>query len=127
MKYAALLLTIALAGCAAAQHRAALDSEEVLAAAGFRREPLIEPDLPPRQLVERAGAYKFADAEFCACVYVGGPDEYAALERLRAARIAEREWIMSRGPGYTAAGDPTVWGAWKPEGLDLERAPVARR
>jgi len=127
MKYPAILLAVALAGCAAIQQRSALDSEELLAEAGFRREPLNEAGLPERQLVESAGAYKFADARFCACVYVGGADEYAALQKLRAERIAEREWIMSRGPAYAAAADRTAWSAWKPEGLDLMPAPVARR
>jgi hypothetical protein len=50
-----------------------------------------------RQLVESAGAYKFADAKFCACVYDG------------------------------AAVDRTAWSAWKPEGFDLIPAPVAPR
>ena len=127
MKYPAVLLALALAGCSAIQERAALDSEELLAQAGFRREPLTETGLPDRQLVESAGAYKFADAKFCACVYVGGPNEYAALQRLRSERIAEREWIMSRGSVHGAAVDHTAWSAWKPEGLDLMAAPVARR
>ena len=127
MKYPAVLLAVALAGCAAIQQRAALDSEQLLAEAGFRREPLNEAGLPERQLVESAGAYKFADAKFCACVYVGGPNEYAALQRLRSERIAEREWIMSRGSVHGAAVDHTAWSAWKPEGLDLVPAPVARR
>lgn len=127
MKHAALLLAVALAGCSAIQQRAALDSEQLLAEAGFRREPLTEPALPERQLVESAGAYKFADAKFCACVYVGGADEYAALQRLRAERIAEREWIRSRGSVHGAAVDRTAWSAWKPEGLDLMPAPVAGR
>ena len=127
MKPAALLLAVALAGCSAIQQRAALDSEQLLAEAGFRREPLTEPGLPERQLVDSAGAYKFADAKFCACVYVGGANEYAALQRLRAERMAEREWIMSRGSVHGAAVDRTAWSAWKPEGLDLMPAPVAGR
>ena len=127
MKCAAVLLAVALAGCSAIQQRAALDSEQLLAEAGFRREPLTEPGLPERQLVESAGAYKFADAKFCACVYVGGANEYAALQRLRAERMAEREWIMSRGSVHGAAVDRTAWSAWKPEGLDLMPAPVAGR
>lgn len=127
MKYPAILLAVALAGCAAIQQHAALDSEELLAEAGFRREALTEPGLPERQLVESAGTYKFADAKFCACVYVGGPNEYAALQRLRAERIAERDWIMSRGPAYAGAADRTAWSAWKPEGLDVVPAPFARR
>ena len=127
MKYPAVLLALALAGCSAIQERAALDSEELLAEAGFRREPLTDTALPDRQLVESAGAYKFADAKFCACVYVGGANEYAALQRLRAERMAEREWIMSRGSVHGAAVDRTAWSAWKPEGLDLMPASVARR
>ena len=79
------------------------------------------------QLVEGAGAYKFADARFGAWVYVGGANEYAALQRLRAERIAEREWIMSRGSVHGAAADRTAWSAWKPQGLDLMPAPVAPR
>jgi len=127
VKCAAVLLAVALAGCSAIQERSALDSEELLAQAGFRREPLTEPGLPGRQLVESAGAYKFADAKLCACVYVGGANEYAALQRLRAERMAEREWIMSRGSVHGAAVDRTAWSSWKPEGLDLMPAPVAGR
>jgi hypothetical protein len=127
VKYAAVLLAFGLAGCSAFQQRAALDAEELLTQAGFRREPLAEPGLPERQLVEGAGTYKFADAKFCACVYVGGANEYAALQRLRAERTAEREWIMSRGALHAGAADRTAWSAWKPEGLDLEPAAVARR
>ena len=44
MKYPAVLLAVA--GCSAIRERAALDSEELLAEAGFRREPLAEPGLP---------------------------------------------------------------------------------
>jgi len=44
-----------------------------------------------------------------------------------AERIAKREWIMSRGSVHGAAVDRTAWSAWKPEGLDLMPASVARR
>jgi hypothetical protein len=40
MKRSALVLAVSLAGCSAIQERVALDSEESLTAAGFRREPL---------------------------------------------------------------------------------------
>ena len=127
MKYRTIVFALALAGCSSVQERAALDSREILAEAGFRREPLTEPGLPERQLVASGGAYKFADQKFCGCVYVGGAKEYAALEKLRTQRIAEREWIMSRGPSYVAAADRTAWSAWKPEGLELMPVPVAGR
>lgn len=121
-----LLLALALAGCSAIEQRSALDAEALLAEAGFRRAAP-EAGLPERQLVESGGAYKFADARFCACVYVGGAAEYAALQRLRAERIAERDWVMSRSPSYVGAADRTAWSAWKPEGLDLAPAAAAGR
>ena len=94
--------------------------------AGFQRHPLNEPGLPARHLVEDAGTYKFADPDFCHCVYTGGAKEYAELQRLRAERLAERDWILR----HTVAGnsvDLVVWGPWKPEGLDVIAAPVAAR
>jgi hypothetical protein len=108
----------ALPGCAYIQGQIAADSQEILAQAGFERKPLDEPGLPSRQLIEQAGAYKFADPDFCRCAYVGGADEHAEQQRLRAERLAEREWILGR---MVAAGniDRTMWGPWKPEGLDV--------
>ncbi len=123
MKYAALFLAVTLAGCAAIEGRVAADSEEILAQAGFKREPLEGPGLPARQLVETAGNYRFADPDFCRCVYVGGAKEYAELQRLRAERVAERDWAMFHA-SYGNAHSPLVWGAWKPEGLDAIRAPI---
>jgi len=123
MKYVIVLAVLALAGCSVIQGRTTGDSEEILAQAGFQREPLHEPGLPARQLVEQAGTYKFADPDFCACVYVGGAKEYAELQRLRAERIAERDWAL-RHAYFGNANSPIVWGAWKPEGLDAIKAPA---
>ena len=128
MKYASLLLVGALAGgCAAIHGLEAADSEAILAQAGFEREPLHEPGLPARQLIEQAGQYKFADPDYCQCVYVGGAKQYAELQKLRATRIAERDWIVSRSSVQGAPVDRTVWSAWNPDGLDLIGAPVARK
>ena len=126
MKYAAVLALALLAGCSAIQGRVAADSEEILAQAGFQREPLHEPGLPARHLVEQAGTYKFADPDFCGCVYVGGAKEYAELQRLRAERIADRSWVLQRS-GYGNTWSLSVWSAWNPEGLDVTRAPVATK
>lgn len=124
MTHLAIDIAVALlAGCSALQGRVAADSEQILEQAGFRREPLGEPGLPPRRLVEHAGTYKFADADFCGCVYVGGAKEYAELQRLRAERIAEREWAL-RHASYGNSYSPEVWGAWRPEGLDPVSAPI---
>ena len=124
MRYATAALFSLLAGCAAIQGLVAADSEEILAQACFQRQALDEPGLPARQLVAQAGTYKFADPDFCACTYVGGAREYAELQRLRAERISERDWALrhnSNGNTYS----PIVWGAWRPEGLDVIDAPIA--
>jgi hypothetical protein len=123
VKYAFLVLAVALAGCSAIDARTAADSEELLAQAGFQREPLNGPGLPARQLVQDGATYRFADPEFCQCAYVGGEKQYAELQRLRAERIAERDWVL-RHSSYGNSYSPLVWGAWKPEGLDLIRAPI---
>ncbi len=111
-----------LPACSLVEGQVAADSEEILAQAGFQRHPLGEPGLPSRQLVEAAGGYKFADPDFCRCMYVGSAPEYAELQKLRAGRIAEREWIFRRG---WMPVDRTLWNAWKPEGLDAIKAPIA--
>ena len=126
MRYTAIILAaVTLAGCATIERPVAADSEQILAQAGFQREPLEEPGLPARHLVQQGGAYKFADPKFCQCVYAGGAKEYAELQRLVAARKAEREWIMTRSTVAGAPVDRTTWSAWKPEGLELITAPVA--
>lgn len=117
------ILAVALAGCAAIRNQMAADSEEVLVQAGFHREPFDAPGLPARQLVQAGSSYTFADPDFCHCMYVGSEREYAELQRLRAERIAERDWAMRRGV-YGNALSPLQWGAWKPEGLDVVAAPL---
>lgn len=120
----AAVAVFALPGCAWVEGQVAADSEEILVQAGFQRHPLDEPGLPARHLVEAGGSYKFADPDFCRCVYVGGAAEYTELQRLRAERIAERESVLRRA-SYGNTYSPVVWGAWRPEGLDVIKAPVA--
>ena len=120
----ALLLAAALAGCSAIHGQSAADSEEILAQAGFQREPLEGPGLPARQLVQSGATYRFSDPDFCQCAYVGGAKEYAELQRLRAERVAERNWSLQHS-GYGNTWSPITWGAWNPEGLDVITAPVA--
>ena len=124
MRYVAVavLAAAALAGCASIHNQMAADSEDILAEAGFQRAPLDVPGLPARQLVQTGATYTFADPDFCRCMYVGGADEYAKLQRLRAERIAERDWAM-RHSVYGNASSPLQWGPWKPEGLDVVAAP----
>ena len=122
----AALLAVALAGCSAIQSREAADAGDILAQAGFQRQPLDDAGLPAHQLVRAGDSYRFADPDRCRCVLVGGAKEYAELQRLRAERIAERDWAL-RHSGYGSAWSPAVWSAWKPQGLDVvEPAGVGR-
>ena len=125
MRHAAVaILALALAGCAALHNQMAADSEEILQQAGFQRAPLDAPGLPARQLVQTGATYSFADPDFCHCVYVGGPTEYAELQRLRAERVSEHDWAM-RSTVYGNASSPHQWGPWKPEGLDVVKIDAA--
>jgi hypothetical protein len=89
----ALIVALPLSGCAAIQRGEAEDTEQLLAAAGFQAEPADTPEkldnlrtMPPRKLVSQSKAgnfvYAYADPDYCQCLYVGGPTEYAAYQRL---------------------------------------------
>jgi len=89
----ALIIALPLAGCAAIQRSEARATEQLLAAAGFQAKPADTPEklanlktMPPRNLVARSKdgnfVYTYADPDYCQCLYVGGPKEYAAYQRL---------------------------------------------
>jgi hypothetical protein len=100
----ALIIALPLAGCAAIQHGEARDTEQLLAAAGFQSQPADTLEklanlrsMPPRKLVSQSKGgnfeYAYADPDYCQCLYVGGPTEYAAYQRL-----AVEEWIRLYRP-----------------------------
>ena len=122
---------LALSGCAAIQGQAAGDSENILAQAGFTKEPrnaaqgattATGTTLPARQLTKLtengATAYEFYDPDFCRCVYVGGENENAKLQELRKARLAEHAQNLSSWNPMSNSPATNVWGPWEPEGLD---------
>jgi hypothetical protein len=101
------LLTIAatavLTGCATMQRSQAKETEELLAAAGFKTQSADAAEAkagdatPPYRLVSRtkAGAvqYTYADPDHCRCVYVGGSKEYGEYQRLATERQIAREHV----------------------------------
>jgi uncharacterized protein YceK len=121
--FALLAALLVLSGCAAIQRQQAADSKQILTEAGFRVRVADEPGLPARKLVAQntggTAVYKFSDPHNCNCLYVGGPGEYAELQRLRLERVREHEQMLKTWSPWTPA-DPRVWGPWKPEGLDLK-------
>ena len=112
----ALIIALPLAGCAAIERREARDKEQLLAAAGFQVKPADTPTrladlktMPPRQLVARSKdgnfVYTYADPDYCQCLYVGGPTEYAAYQRQAVKKeIAEEQ--------QEAAMDWDMWAPW---------------
>ena len=128
------VVMLALSGCAAIEGQMATDSEQILAEAGFRKEAAPEraaqgatrgsgeEALPTRRLAAAtengSKVYKFYDANFCHCVYVGGPKEYSELQRLRSARATEHAQLAGTWSPVSNSADPKLYGPWMPEGLD---------
>jgi hypothetical protein len=112
----ALIIALPLAGCAAIQRSEARDKEQLLAAAGFQAKPADTPEklanlktMPPRKLVSQVKdgnfVYSYADPDYCQCLYVGGPKEYSAYQRL----AVEKEIAQEQ---QEAAMDWDMWGPW---------------
>jgi hypothetical protein len=113
----AIMIALPLAGCAAIQRSETRNTEQLLAAAGFQAKPAETAEklanlktMPPRKLVARPKngkfVYTYADPDYCHCLYVGGPAEYSAYQRLAVEKeIAEEQqeaamdWDMW-GPGW---------------------------
>ncbi len=110
MKLVLLILaaSVGLTGCAAIQRSQARDTEQLLAAAGFkmqladtaeRQQQL--PAVPAYRLLNRTKGdgveYTYADPTNYKCVYVGGPKEYAAYQRLMTEQQIAQENAMNWG------------------------------
>lgn len=109
-------LGIALAGCASIEKSRATDTEQKLAAAGFKMKVADSPEklahlktLTQRKVVphDKDGkpAYIYADAEFCMCLYAGGEAAYDRYEKMVVRQnIAEMNEAASMDWG--------MWGPW---------------
>jgi hypothetical protein len=125
---AAVAASAALGGCAAIHRQEASDSEALLKQAGFQARAADTPErrqalakMPARQIVERnrngVAVYIFADPDNCNCLYVGGDQQYARLQKLRQDRIAEHQALDARAGSGDRTVDSELWGPWEPEGL----------
>ena len=119
---------VAFSGCAAVQRQESDDAAAMLKSAGFTANPTADvgkrfdvAGLPAQQIVARNAAgdtvYLYSDPYECQCVYVGGVNEYAELQRLRAGRIADHEKAVQQ---IQAESDSRLGGAWKPKGLQVK-------
>jgi hypothetical protein len=113
----------ALAGCAAIQRSEAAETEQVLAAAGFRQVPA---DTKPRidalrsmkprtvSTVVRNGRtwYVYPDPTDCTCLYVGNAANYQQYQKLAFEKRIADEQLMAAEANEDAAFDWGVWGPW---------------
>ena len=107
---------LAVSGCATIRRSEAGHTEQLLAAAGFQMRAAETPEqiadlssAPARKLLARTKdgsvVYTYADPDKCHCVYVGGPKEYSAYERIK----VEQEVAADRAE---SAMDWPWWGPW---------------
>ena len=109
---------LCLTGCATIRRWQAHGTEELLAAAGFEKQPLDAADTKfdeatsPYRMVRRTKdgvvQYAYADPDNCRCVYVGNSEEYARYQRLAAQRRIARERFFD----YEDVWDRDGWGLW---------------
>ena len=111
----AVVAAVCLTGCATVRGLEARDTEKLLAAAGFKPQPIAaNTDLvdatPPYRLVSRLKdgnlQYSFADPARCRCRYVGGWSEYAEYGRL----VTERRLDEKRWRAAEDVWDRNSWG-----------------
>ena len=112
------VLGIALAGCAAIEKSKATDTEQLLAAAGFKMKLAETPaklahlkTLTQLKVVphDRNGKmyYVYADAAYCQCLYAGNQEAYQRYENLIVTQnIAQMNEAASMDWG--------MWGPWGP-------------
>ena len=129
---AAVVVALLLIGAGCVSERAQVEeTEQMLAAAGFRMEPADTPErqaqlvtLPPHRLLMpqlRAGnqdtvGYVYADPDVCHCVFVGDARAYQAFQQLAfQKRLADEYWQAAQMQA-DAAFDLGMWapGFWGP-------------
>jgi hypothetical protein len=111
---------VLLTSCATIRRLQARDTEELLTAAGFKKQLVDAADTkpldatPPYRLVSRTKdgtvQYTYADPDNCRCVYVGDSKEYAEYQRL----ATERRLDDERRRAAEDVWDRNSWGPQSP-------------
>jgi len=124
----ALLLGLTLifsCSCASLQNQQAIQTERMLAAAGFQMKLADTPEktahlqsLTQRQLVphQQDGNiyYVYADANSCQCVYVGTEKAYDRYQKLAIKAQMAQDQITAAEMNQDAAMNWGMWGPWGP-------------
>ena len=117
-----LIAGVAMTGCAAIEKSNATDTEQMLAASGFKMKIADTPEklahvksMQQREVVthikDGSVYYAYADAEFCKCLYMGTEKNYQEYEKLSIQQnTAEmnQEADINWGPW----GGWDGWGGW---------------
>ena len=117
-------LGLSVTGCAAIRAHQTVETEQVLAAAGFQMKPADTPEkfahlqtLTPRKVVRytRDGQpqYVYADPETCKCLYVGDEQRYQKYQELSLQKQIADEQMSAAQTNWDASMN---WGAWGPWG-----------
>jgi hypothetical protein len=117
-------LGLSVTGCAAIRAHQTVETEQVLAAAGFQVKPADTPEklahlqtLTPRKVVRytRDGQpqYVYADPETCKCLYVGDEQRYQKYQELSLQKQIADEQMSAAQTNWDASIN---WGAWGPWG-----------
>jgi hypothetical protein len=108
----------ALGGCAALERQQPVETEKLLAMAGFQRFPAESDnrDVIPRDIVvQHQGGkllYIYADPGVCRCVYVGGPEAYAKYREFAVSEAIAAD--MSIAAPNSASTNGPAWAIWDP-------------
>ncbi len=117
------ILGIILAGCAALQNQQAIETERLLAAAGFQMrfadtpeklqhlKTLTQRKLTPHQRDDKV-YYVYADATSCQCLYVGTEKAYQRYQDLALQKEITEEQRVAAEMNEDAAMDWGMWGPW---------------
>jgi hypothetical protein len=119
-------VAILASGCAAMRERKAMDTERILAAAGFQMKLASTADkksrlaafVPQRQLTPQQidGAVRFvwADSEYCKCVYVGSQAAHGRFQKLALEKQMSDQQLAAANANEAASMDWGPWGGWGP-------------
>jgi len=118
-------LGIVLAGCAAIRNARAMDTERMLAAAGFQMKMADTPEklarletMTQRKLVphQKDGKvfYAYADATSCKCLYVGTEQAYQRYQKILIQKRIADEQYQAAQMNQDAAMNWDEWGDWGP-------------
>jgi hypothetical protein len=122
------VLVVALAGCAVVQEvkkSEATDTEQLLAAAGFKMRLADTPQklahlqtLTQRKIISHQRGdkvfYVYADALACKCLYVGNQAAYQRYQQLLVERQIAVQQRMTAEMNMDAAMNWDMWGPWDP-------------